>query len=100
MAYLAVPGEPVPSPQLPRPGPRLRRGRSQARAPMARQLCLLAPTGEWLPVLRRRGASSSLRAPLLSSRLSNLTPPAAPAPDPPADRRCARCRSTAAPCLR
>ncbi|CAE6734199.1 hypothetical protein CFBP6600_12550 [Xanthomonas arboricola pv. corylina] len=47
-----------------------------------------------------RGASSSLPALLLRSRLSNLTPPAAPAPDPPAGRRCARCRSTAAPCLR
>ncbi|PPU14341.1 hypothetical protein XarjCFBP1022_04725 [Xanthomonas arboricola] len=32
----------------PRPGPRLRRGRSKARAPMARKLCLLAPTGEGL----------------------------------------------------
>ncbi|PPU25439.1 hypothetical protein XarCFBP6762_14300 [Xanthomonas arboricola] len=32
----------------PRPGPRLRRGRSQSRAPMARKLCLLAPTGEGL----------------------------------------------------
>ncbi|PPT54386.1 hypothetical protein XarbCFBP8138_16650 [Xanthomonas arboricola] len=32
----------------PNPGPRLRRGRSQARAPMAHQLCLLAPTGEGL----------------------------------------------------
>ncbi|MBB4770074.1 hypothetical protein FHR57_002583 [Xanthomonas arboricola] len=87
-------------PPAPRPGPRLRRGRSKARAPMARQLCLLAPTGEGLTVFRRRGASSSLPALLLSSRLSNLTPPAAPAPDPPTDRRCARCRSTAAPCLR
>ncbi|MBB3796057.1 hypothetical protein FHY17_000253 [Xanthomonas arboricola] len=47
-----------------------------------------------------REASSSLPALLLSSRLSNLTPPTAPAPGPPADRRCARCRSTAAPCLR
>ncbi|MBB4728816.1 hypothetical protein FHR58_002874 [Xanthomonas arboricola] len=79
----------TPTPAL-RPG--LRRGRSKARAPMARQLCLLAPTRERL--------SSSLPALLLSSRLSNLTPPAAPAPGPPADRRCARCRSTAAPCLR
>ncbi|MBB4655439.1 hypothetical protein GGR73_001989 [Xanthomonas sp. F14] len=47
-----------------------------------------------------REASSCLPALLLRSRLSNFTPPAAPAPDPPAGRRCARCRSTAAPCLR
>ncbi|CEJ46949.1 hypothetical protein XAB3213_3720023 [Xanthomonas citri pv. bilvae] len=32
----------------PTPGPRLRRGRSQARAPMARKLCLLASVGEGL----------------------------------------------------
>ncbi|QDS14342.1 hypothetical protein FPL04_00800 [Xanthomonas arboricola] len=32
----------------PRPGPRWRRGRSKARAPMARKPCLLAPTGEGL----------------------------------------------------
>ncbi|PNV26609.1 hypothetical protein xavtCFBP7764_22820 [Xanthomonas citri] len=32
----------------PTPGPRLRRGRSQARAPMARKPCLLAPVGEGL----------------------------------------------------
>ncbi|PPU49987.1 hypothetical protein XdyCFBP7245_21935 [Xanthomonas dyei] len=35
-------------PPAPRPGPRLRRGRSYARAPTARKLCLLAPTGEGL----------------------------------------------------
>ncbi|PPV02682.1 hypothetical protein XvhCFBP2543_10950 [Xanthomonas vasicola] len=29
----------------PRPGPRLRRGRSKARAPLARKPCLLAPRG-------------------------------------------------------
>ncbi|PPU55232.1 hypothetical protein XdyCFBP7245_14150 [Xanthomonas dyei] len=38
----------VPSPQPPRPGPRLRRGRSKARAPMARKPCLLASVGEGL----------------------------------------------------
>ncbi|PPU45424.1 hypothetical protein XarbCFBP7697_06170 [Xanthomonas arboricola] len=38
---------PIPAP---RPGPRLRRGRSLAHAPMARQLCLLSPTGEGLRV--------------------------------------------------
>ncbi|PPU65607.1 hypothetical protein XcodCFBP4690_03715 [Xanthomonas codiaei] len=32
----------------PRPGPRLRRGRSKAHAPMARKPCLFAPTGEGL----------------------------------------------------
>ncbi|AYO94718.1 hypothetical protein Xcom_06465 [Xanthomonas axonopodis pv. commiphoreae] len=36
----------------PRPGPCLRRGRSQARAPMARKLCLLAPVGEGLSFCR------------------------------------------------
>ncbi|PPU73418.1 hypothetical protein XmelCFBP4644_07835 [Xanthomonas melonis] len=35
----------TPTPAL-RPGPRLRRGRSSARAPTARKLCLLAPVGE------------------------------------------------------
>ncbi|MBB6338139.1 hypothetical protein FHR59_002402 [Xanthomonas arboricola] len=39
----------TPSP-TPRHGTRLRRGRSKARAPMARQLCLLSPTGEGLRV--------------------------------------------------
>ncbi|ASY83758.1 hypothetical protein C7T86_02625 [Xanthomonas citri pv. malvacearum] len=29
----------------PRPGTRLRRGRAEARAPVARKLCLLAPGG-------------------------------------------------------
>ncbi|PPT99264.1 hypothetical protein XarjCFBP8253_15595 [Xanthomonas arboricola pv. juglandis] len=38
---------PIPAP---RPGPRLRCGRSRAREPMARQLCLLAPRGEGLCV--------------------------------------------------
>ncbi|AZB52629.1 hypothetical protein C2859_18250 [Xanthomonas citri pv. glycines] len=37
----------IPTPAL-RPGPRLRRGRSSARAPTARKLCLLAPVGEGL----------------------------------------------------
>ncbi|PPT85046.1 hypothetical protein XarzCFBP7410_07360 [Xanthomonas arboricola pv. zantedeschiae] len=32
----------------PPPGPRWRRGRSKARADMARKPCLLAPTGEGL----------------------------------------------------
>ncbi|QCX68532.1 hypothetical protein DFG55_20860 [Xanthomonas campestris pv. campestris] len=39
---------PVPSPQPPRPGPRWRRGRSKARAPVARKPCFLAPEGEGL----------------------------------------------------
>ncbi|SYZ53405.1 hypothetical protein CPBF367_14750 [Xanthomonas arboricola pv. juglandis] len=83
----------------PYPHPNPRSAPRPALAARALQLCLLAPTGEGLPVLRRRGASSSLPAPLLSSRLSNLMLPAAPAQDRPADRRCARCRSTAARCL-
>ncbi|PPV05545.1 hypothetical protein XbrCFBP1976_16695 [Xanthomonas bromi] len=37
----------TPTPAL-RPGPRLRRGRSSARAPKARKLCPLAPMGEGL----------------------------------------------------
>ncbi|CAD0317025.1 hypothetical protein CFBP7900_11290 [Xanthomonas hortorum pv. carotae] len=45
-ALLRVRPHAVPSP--PRPGPRLRRGRSYARAPTARKLCLLAPVGEGL----------------------------------------------------
>ncbi|UIE42409.1 hypothetical protein KOJCDNHJ_04077 [Xanthomonas citri pv. punicae] len=36
----------------PRPGPRLRRGRAEARAPVARKLCLLAPAGEGLKDFR------------------------------------------------
>ncbi|NMI23080.1 hypothetical protein E1J24_14790 [Xanthomonas hortorum pv. pelargonii] len=60
------PENPCPHPTpAQRPGPRLRRGRSKARAPMARQLCLLAPEGEGRAVLRRRRPSSSLRALLL-----------------------------------
>ncbi|PPU20670.1 hypothetical protein XarbCFBP7610_05575 [Xanthomonas arboricola] len=39
----------TPSP-APRPGPRLQRGGSKARAPMARQQCLLVPMGEVLSV--------------------------------------------------
>ncbi|QBG82917.1 hypothetical protein EYR27_01640 [Xanthomonas oryzae] len=48
----------VPSPPTPalRPGPRLRRGRSWARAPTARKLCLLAPLGEGLLSATARGA--------------------------------------------
>ncbi|PPU31915.1 hypothetical protein XspCFBP7912_14225 [Xanthomonas sp. CFBP 7912] len=38
---------PHPNPSL-RPGPRLRRGRSKAHAPVARKPCLLAPRGEGL----------------------------------------------------
>ncbi|QEX77573.1 hypothetical protein F6Y24_11605 [Xanthomonas arboricola pv. pruni] len=34
--------------RAPRPGPRWRRGRSKARAHIARKPCLLAPTGEGL----------------------------------------------------
>ncbi|PPT44979.1 hypothetical protein XarbCFBP8132_03150 [Xanthomonas arboricola] len=34
----------------PRPGPRLQRGRSKTRAPMARQQCLLFPRGDGLSV--------------------------------------------------
>ncbi|MFS8393326.1 hypothetical protein EIQ02_02555 [Xanthomonas campestris pv. raphani] len=37
-----------------RPGPRLRRGRSKARAPMAREPCLLAPEGEGLTTFSPR----------------------------------------------
>ncbi|PPT40665.1 hypothetical protein XarjCFBP7653_08705 [Xanthomonas arboricola] len=42
---------PLPSPPTPapRPGPRWRRGRSKARAPMARKPRLLAPAGEGHP---------------------------------------------------
>ncbi|QBG87548.1 hypothetical protein EYC54_07050 [Xanthomonas oryzae] len=40
---------PAPSPPpAPRRCPRLRRGRSKARAPLARKLCLLAPAEEGL----------------------------------------------------
>ncbi|PPU50489.1 hypothetical protein XarbCFBP6827_01810 [Xanthomonas arboricola] len=42
---------PSPHPLAPRPGPSLRRGRSKARAPLARKPCLLAPTGEGLCAL-------------------------------------------------
>ncbi|PPT19645.1 hypothetical protein XarCFBP6771_12880 [Xanthomonas arboricola] len=35
-------------PPAPRPGPRLRRGRSEACAPVARKPCPLAPAGEGL----------------------------------------------------
>ncbi|PPT99442.1 hypothetical protein XarbCFBP7408_15140 [Xanthomonas arboricola pv. guizotiae] len=55
-ASLAVPS---PQPLAARPGPRLRRGRSKARAPMARKRCLLAPGGEGLkltpPAYRKSG---------------------------------------------
>ncbi|UDI80714.1 SufE protein involved in Fe-S center assembly [Xanthomonas citri pv. mangiferaeindicae] len=36
----------------PRPGLRLRRGRAEARAPVARKPCLLAPAGEGLKDFR------------------------------------------------
>ncbi|PPT74093.1 hypothetical protein XaplCFBP3122_17825 [Xanthomonas arboricola pv. populi] len=36
----------------PRPGPRLRRGRTNARAPVARKPCLGAPVGEGLRLHR------------------------------------------------
>ncbi|PPT96002.1 hypothetical protein XaraCFBP7407_10030 [Xanthomonas arboricola pv. arracaciae] len=39
--------DPHPNP-APRPGPRWQPGRSQARAPVARKLCLIAPGGEGL----------------------------------------------------
>ncbi|PPV01724.1 hypothetical protein XvhCFBP2543_15405 [Xanthomonas vasicola] len=41
----ASPRTPTPT-SAARPGPRLRRGRCKARAPVARMLCLLAPVGE------------------------------------------------------
>ncbi|NIK32985.1 hypothetical protein FHY15_002115 [Xanthomonas arboricola] len=43
---------PSPHPLAPRPDPRLRRGRSQASAPMARKPCRLAPAGERLQAHR------------------------------------------------
>ncbi|TQV18559.1 hypothetical protein DB835_03095, partial [Xanthomonas perforans] len=39
----------------PRPSPRLRRGRSKPRAPVARKLCLFAPQGEGF---NRRGVTA------------------------------------------
>ncbi|PPU07837.1 hypothetical protein XarjCFBP7645_09575 [Xanthomonas arboricola] len=46
-----------PYPHLaPRPGPCLRRGRSKARASMARKPCLLAPPGEGLCALSPRAS--------------------------------------------
>ncbi|PPU50580.1 hypothetical protein XarbCFBP6827_02370 [Xanthomonas arboricola] len=54
---------PHPNP-APHSGPRLRRGRSKARAPVAPKPCLLAPEGERLCILSDspgRTASSSSR---------------------------------------
>ncbi|PPU82406.1 hypothetical protein XhhCFBP4925_08835 [Xanthomonas hortorum pv. hederae] len=59
---MAVFRRPLTPTTAPRPGPRLRRGRSKARAPMARKLCLLAPTGEGLqptPSISRSNSSKS-----------------------------------------
>ncbi|QBG89753.1 hypothetical protein EYC55_02340 [Xanthomonas oryzae] len=49
----AYPATPYLSP-APRPSPRLRRGRSKARTPVARTPCLLAPAGEGLLELLSR----------------------------------------------
>ncbi|PPT19853.1 hypothetical protein XarjCFBP7652_02095 [Xanthomonas arboricola] len=47
---------PSPHPLAPRPGPRLRRGRTKSRAPLARKPCLLAPTGQGLCALSLRAS--------------------------------------------
>ncbi|RFF45523.1 hypothetical protein D0A35_20445 [Xanthomonas campestris] len=55
MSFLRWRSATVPSPK-PRsaPRPRFRRGRSKARAPMARKPCLLAPEGEGLTPFSHR----------------------------------------------
>ncbi|AXI17892.1 hypothetical protein B4599_08600 [Xanthomonas oryzae pv. oryzae] len=45
LSFAPHPHHPPPAPRL---CPRLRRGRSKARAPVARKLCLLAPAEEGL----------------------------------------------------
>ncbi|PPT88574.1 hypothetical protein XarbCFBP8149_05455 [Xanthomonas arboricola] len=54
------------SPPAPRPGPRLRRGRFQARAPMARKLCLLAPHGSGALIRRPEHEKTSHHSPTAS----------------------------------
>ncbi|PPT22117.1 hypothetical protein XarCFBP6771_03670 [Xanthomonas arboricola] len=57
---------PSPQPPLRAPGPRLRRGRFKARAPMARKRCLLAPQAEG----RQAAAAHSTRVPKIRSPAS------------------------------
>ncbi|PPU16311.1 hypothetical protein XarbCFBP7610_21040 [Xanthomonas arboricola] len=48
LGVLRVGGRTLTPTPAPRPGPRWQRGHSQARAPVARKLCLIAPGGEGL----------------------------------------------------